>query len=133
MSEASPALDRLVALACRDPLFLGCAMADYQLTHDLDASGLAAWLGCSLGALSRLSLCRMPDDHSGRFTDDILKIARFASCNPDRLLQLLREVLVLRGLGRGVPESRAGLLAAARDRKREGGGGPPPPERRRNK
>jgi hypothetical protein len=129
MSRAAQALDLLVAMARRDPLFLGCGLAQYQLTHNLDAASLAAWLGCGRSALSRLSLCRMPDDRSGRFPDDIIKIARFASCDPDRLMHLLREVFVLGTLEGGSLGDRAGLLAAARDRRREGPGAPAKPER----
>ena len=126
MSER--ALDRLVTLARRDPLFVGFALAEYQVAHDLDTAGLAAWLGCGQDALSRLSLCRMPDDRSDRFPDDVSKIARFAPCAPDRLMNLLREVLALDALGREDSDSGLGLLAAARDRKRVGEGGPPGPK-----
>jgi hypothetical protein len=100
-SPSAPARDRLVAMARRDPQFVGFALARYQQAHHLDAARLAAWLGCSQGALSRLSLCRLPGDRIEQSSDDVVKIARFAPCNPDSLAHLLREVPARGAVGRG--------------------------------
>jgi hypothetical protein len=100
-NPSAPARDHLVALARRDPQFIGSALAKYQQEHDLDAARLAAWLGCGQDALLRLSLCRLPGDRIERSPDELLKIARFAPCNPDSLAHLLREVSTLGALEPG--------------------------------
>jgi hypothetical protein len=90
MKAPARATERLVELARQDPQFLGCALSRYQQAQDLNAAQLAAWLGCGPGGLTRLSLCRAPDQRSAGFAADVLRIARFAACNPDRLMRVLR-------------------------------------------
>ena len=45
-------LARLGARAETDPFFVAFALARYQALTGLDAAGLAAWLGCSLHAMT---------------------------------------------------------------------------------
>jgi hypothetical protein len=110
------ARERLVARARQDRFFLGWALAEYKAAHGLDERQLAARLECRLDALGRLSLCRLPDDLGDRFQEDIASIAGFVSCNPDGLIQLVREVAALDALRREGAGSSA-LLMAARDKK----------------
>jgi hypothetical protein len=121
MAETPPANDsawqRLVAKVERDPLFLGSALFFYRDTHGLAEEDLAARLECSSSALRRLTLCRLPESQLPRFRDDIRHIAAFASCNPDRLIELVREVLGLWALKGEAAEDDRSLLLAARDRK----------------
>jgi hypothetical protein len=86
-------------------------MADQQL---------AQWLKCSESDLAQLSLCRLPDDKKSEYQQDVRKIAAFATCDPDRLVQLLREVASWEALQGGSRELAGGFLLAARDRKPEG-------------
>jgi hypothetical protein len=107
----------IVNRARKDTFFLGWALSIYQETHFIDAHQLAQWLECAPKALAKLALCRLPDDKSDKFQHDVKKIAKFGSCNADRLVQLLREVVSISSLRGEVIEDTSGLLMAARDRK----------------
>jgi hypothetical protein len=113
-------IQRLIELARKDTFFLGWALSAYQEIHSIDNHQLAQWLECNLKALDRLALCRLPDDKSSNFQDDIKKIAQFGRCNADRLVQLFREVVSILSLKGDVIEDTRGLLMAARDRKSDG-------------
>ena len=52
-----------------------------------------------------------------RFQQDVLQIAKFAPCNADRLIKLIREVAAFTALKGEAQEKSSGLLMAARDRK----------------
>jgi hypothetical protein len=108
---------RFVNIARKDTFFLGWALLVYQEAHSIDDHQLAQWLECSLKALDKLALCRLPDDKSGKFQHDVKQIAQFGPCNADRLVQLLREVVSISSLRGEVIEDAIGLLMAARDRK----------------
>jgi hypothetical protein len=108
---------RLVAKAREDAFFIGRALTVYQRLRDMDDQQLAQWLACSEPDLNRLALCRLPDDQQDRFQQDVRKVATFAACNPDRLIQLLREVSSWDTLQGGDRKLAAGLLLAARDHK----------------
>jgi hypothetical protein len=114
------ALRRLVERTRQDAFFVGRALSVYQRLHDLDDPQLAQWLGCSEPDLNRLALCRLPDDKKVGFQQDVRKIAAFAACDPDRLVQLLREVAAWDALQGNNQEVANGFLLAARDRKPEG-------------
>jgi hypothetical protein len=114
------ALRCLVDRARQDAFFVGRALAIYQRLHDMDDPQLAQRLECSVPDLNRLTLCRLPDDKKDSFPQDVRKIAAFAACDPDRLVQLLREVASWDAL-QGDSQARAnGFLLAARDRKPDG-------------
>jgi hypothetical protein len=93
---------------------------------------LAGVLECTPEALQRVALCRWPDDQGARFQEHVRQIASFASCNADRLVQILREVGALVSLGQGESgQATSGLLLAARDRRetrRRSGRGKKKPE-----
>ena len=110
---------RMVLRASDDVFFMGRALAEYRALHGMDDQKLGQRLQCTHEALARLALCRRPDDREAKFQDDVKRIAAFAPCNADRLVQLLREVAALGSLRkqRGKPPL-AGLLMAARDRRR---------------
>lgn len=111
------ALRRLVERARQDAFFVGRALAIYQKLHDLDDQQLARWLECSKDNFTRLALCRLPDDKKGGFQQDVRKIATFAACNPDKLVQLLRGAASWDALQGDSQELANGFLLAARDHK----------------
>ncbi len=113
------ALRRLVERARQDAFFVGWALGVYQKLHGLDDQQLAQWMKCSEQDLTRLALCRLPEGKS-KFQRDVKKIAAFAACNPDRLVQLLREAASWDSLQGDGQELGEGFLLAARDRKPEG-------------
>ncbi len=117
--------------ARRDPLFLGSFLSEYQEANGVDDLGLAALLQCPRKALSRLALCRCPDDRQPSFAQDIRTIAAFAPCSADALVQLLRQVAAMRALRERGTESTSSLLMAARDRHHDDQQGGRPPDRRR--
>ena len=119
MSESSTeAWRRLLSRSAQDPFFLGSALAAYRQIHGLSRKQLEERLHCPPASFDRLTLCRLPDDQTPRFKEDVRAIAVFADCDADRLVTLLREVAVLRALGDPKGESRDSMLMAARDRKR---------------
>jgi hypothetical protein len=123
LSRAHPkaeALRRLVDRARQDSFFVGRALAVYQRLHEMDDQQLAHWLKCSGPDLARLSLCRLPDDKKNEFRQEVRKIAAFAACDPDRLVEVLRGASAWEALQEGGEELVAGFLLAARDRKPEG-------------
>ena len=111
------ALRRLVERIRRDAFFIGRALAVYQQLHGLDDQQLAQWLECSTDNLIRLALCRLPDDKSDGFQQDVRKIAAFAACNPDRLVQVLREAASWDAFQGDSQDPAHGFLLAARDHK----------------
>jgi hypothetical protein len=108
---------RLVERAREDAFFVGRALAVYQKLNDLGDQQLAQWLECSKTDFTRLALCRLPGDRENGFQQNVRKIAAFAVCNPDRLVQLLREVASWEALQEESTELADGFLLAARDRK----------------
>ena len=118
-SLKAEALSRLVERTRRDAFFVGRALAVYQKLHGLDDQHMAQWMECSEDDLARLALCRLPDDKKDGFQQDVRKIAAFAACNPDRLVQVLREAASWDALQEGGQELTNGFLLAARDHKPE--------------
>ena len=111
------ALRRLVERARQDAFFIGRALAVYQQLHGLDDQQLAQWLECSEADLNRLALCRLPDDKSDGVQRGVRKIAAFAACNPDRLVQVLREATAWDAFQGDSQDPAHGFLLAARDHK----------------
>ena len=105
----------MVGRARHDAFFLGRMLSEYQEANGLDDRALAAALKCTPHALSRLILCRCPDDRAVAFAEQVQTIAAFAACSADALMQVLRHVAAMRAL-RAQGESGRGLLLAARDR-----------------
>ena len=119
-SLKAEALSRLVERARQDAFFVGRALAIYQKLHGLDDQHMAQWLECSEDDLARLALCRLPDDKKDGFQQDVRKIAAFAACNPDRLVQVLRGAASWDALQEDGQELSDGFLLAARDHKPDG-------------
>jgi hypothetical protein len=118
------ALRRAVELAAENPFFLASALEAYRSFNSLDDAALAAHLGCSLGDLPRLALCRRPGLDPTMFRKEVEHIASYGSVQAERLAQLIREVESLEALQSaersGATTSGQGLLMAARDRADEG-------------
>lgn len=127
MAESGdPGLRWLARRASTDAFFLGKAFAEYEAMHGIDDRKLAKMLQCTIETVARLALCRRPDDQAAKFRQEAQRIATFASCNAERLVQLLREVAAVASLREeGSEASSQGLLMAARDRRSSG----KPPER----
>jgi len=101
------------------PFFLGRDLYQFRAHRGIDETNLACFLGCLPELLPKVALCRRPDPDSPRFQSDVHRIADAFGLQADRLVQLVREVDVLKTLGEAAPtaeeaESR-GLLLAARD------------------
>jgi hypothetical protein len=112
----SEALRRIIERSHTDSFFLGWAFEKYEASNSWNDQQLADWLQCPLEALSSLSLCRRPQDNKVEFHKDVQKIAKFGTCNVDRLIQLLREVTSLSSLQDASNDTGSGFLMAARDR-----------------
>jgi hypothetical protein len=117
--------DPLEALGRRaetEPFFLAWLLAAYADSECLDDTGLAAALGCPVGELVMLRLCRAPRSDSAEFWDDVTRLADHFGIEPARLAQVVKRGRVVRRFQAVGGESAGGLLAA-RDRDPE-----PPPE-----
>ena len=106
----------LVSKALDDTFFLGWALNEHKKNHNVNKKQLALWLECSPENLNRLALCRFPNDESEYFHRDVQQIADYTSCNPDRLMLLIREVSAVASLKEKGGKVSNGLLMAARDR-----------------
>jgi hypothetical protein len=110
-------LERLAERVGSDPFFLAAAISAYQRGSQVDDQSLATKLGCPLGVLARLRLCRMPASVAPGFWRDIQMIADHFSINPDELADVVRlgqSIVQLQAAhdSKGEP---AGFLMAARD------------------
>ena len=108
----------LVNRTLDDSFFLGWALNQYKKANKLNDKQLGNWLECSPDNIKKLGLCRFPDDNSENFQQDVIRIAKYVSCNPDKLIILVREVASVESLKMNSEESSDGFLMAARDRKR---------------
>lgn len=117
VESGNPGLRCFARRASTDAFFLGRALAEFQVLHRIDDPKLAELLQCTIEALNRLALCRRPNDQTPEFREEVQRIAMFATCNAERLVQLLREVAAVASLREERNEaSSQGLLMAARDR-----------------
>jgi hypothetical protein len=104
----------------KDPFFLAHPLESYKELHGIQDLDLEAFLGCDSKALTRLALCRRPDDGENRFQEKVKKIAEYAPCSADKLMSLLREVAAFSSLREDAAvQTGMGLLMAARDRRRK--------------
>jgi hypothetical protein len=119
--------DPLASLAARaegDPFFLGWVLAAHARSEGLDDAGLAAALGCPVGELTMLRLCRTPRTEPPGFWEDVTRIAGRFGIDPQRLARAVKRGRVVRRLqgdsGRSrIPARPGGSLMAARDRELE--------------
>src|SRR5437867_11215769 len=93
MAESrDPGLRWFARRASTDAFFLGRALAEYQAMRGIDDRKIAKMLQCTIEALSRLAVCRRPNDQSAKFREEVQRVATFAPCNADQRVQLLRDV-----------------------------------------
>jgi hypothetical protein len=115
-------LEALVARAQGEPFFLASVLAAYARSEGLDDAGLAAALGCPVGELPMLRLCRAPRTDPDEFWEDVTRVAERFGIDPGRLAEAVKAGRVaLRFQAPGPAEG--GFLIAARDRE------PEPPEK----
>jgi hypothetical protein len=98
-----------------DPFFLASALREYAQSENLDESGLATVLGCSVELLTLVAICRRPHPEPGRFQRDIDLIAARFDVRAGALAEIVRRAEVIAAMRRGIPTER-GLLIAARER-----------------
>jgi hypothetical protein len=122
--------DPLEALARRaegEPFFLASVLAAFARSEGLDEAGLAAWLGCLVGELVMVRLCRAPRTDPAEFREDLGRIAERFGLDRRRLAEAVKRGVVVARL-REAPAGGGGLLAA-RDREEappeEGAAGQP--------
>jgi hypothetical protein len=113
-------LERFARRAEAEPFFLAPLLAAYAHSEGLDDPGLAAALGCPVGELIMLRLCRAPRTDSREFWEDIRRVAEHFGIEPQRLAAVVKRGRVVRRFQAG---GAGGSLLAARDREPE-----PPPE-----
>jgi hypothetical protein len=118
-ADSSP-LARAAGRAERDPFFVASALAGYRELAGMTNAELAAWLGGRSGTITRLALCRRPDEDSAMYGDDVKRIASYAGVDAGRLATLLRAAANLEAMRAGSPAS----LLAARDRGQDEGPNP---------
>lgn len=129
MTQDATNKSKLTGLARRlqsDPRFMACALAVYREQEGLEEEELAQALGIMPEMLSRLALCKRPDDRSPEFAAQVREIADYTLADEAQLASLLRQISGLEKLARresGVAEESeaaeplmTGLLAVARDR-----------------
>jgi hypothetical protein len=110
----SDSLDALARRAEGEPFFLASVLAAYARSEGLpDDAGLAAALGCRVGDLAMLRLCRAPRSDAQEFRDDIARIAERFHLEPEHLGEVVKRGLVVRRLQSAPPAG--GFLMAARD------------------
>jgi hypothetical protein len=118
----SDPLEALAARAEGDPFFLAWSLAAYARSEGLDDTGLAGDLGCPVGELVMLRLCRAPRPESEEFWNDVTRIAERFGISPERLAGAVKRGRVIRRLQGAGPAGS--FLLAARDRDPE-----PPPDK----
>ena len=105
--------------ASQHPFFLAADLEQFRVHRGIQETDLARFLGCSPEVLPKVALCRRPDPESPRFRSDTHRIANFFDLQTDHLVQLIREVDVLKALREASPaaeqEVARGFLVAARD------------------
>ncbi|HXG11753.1 MAG TPA: hypothetical protein VNK04_18505 [Gemmataceae bacterium] len=116
-------LERLAARVASEPFFLAAVLAAYAQSEGLDDAGLAAVLGCPVGELVMVRLCRAPRDEPSAFWEDVTCIAERFGMEPQRLAEVVKRGRVILRL-RAAPAADH-FLSAARDREVEPPDQPP--------
>lgn len=129
MTQDATNKSRLTRLARRlqsDPRFMAYALAVYCEQEGIDEEELAQVLGIMPEMMSRLALCKRPDDRSPEFAAQAREIADYTLADESQLANLLRQISGLEKLAQRGPAAidenevaeplMTGLLAVARDR-----------------
>ncbi len=109
-------IDRLARRVEDDEYFLASALGTFARSENMDETGLASLLGCTVGAMSALRLCRRPHPDPARFREDIDRIAARFNVNADKLAEVVRRSDALLAMRRWADTATSGLMMAARDR-----------------
>ena len=112
----SDPLADLAAKAAGDPFFLGSLLAEYAKVEGLTDDQLAAQLGCPVGSLTMIRLCRAPRPDPDGFRADVERVAERFGADAGKLAAVVRQVegtVRLRQAGPAAAE--AGYFLAARD------------------
>jgi hypothetical protein len=119
-------LEPLARRAEDEPFFLASVLAAFARSEGLNDPGLAAHLGCRVGDLVMVRLCRAPSSEPGDFREDVEAIAERFGLDAGRLAEAVKRGRVVARLQQARPDG--GSLLAARDREQQGpaDGGPPP-------
>ncbi len=126
--EAFAALASLARRLRNDPRYMSYVLAVYQKQESLMDDDLARELGTLPLLVLRLAVCKRPDSSSAQFAEQVRELADYALIDEAQLAGVLRQVEVIEkltgrpavlntmSLEKETGHSRAGLLAAARDR-----------------
>lgn len=107
------------ARAIERRFFLASALSAFQEFSQMDDGGLARYLGCPIGSLTLLRLCRRPDVAAPQFQHDVRWIGERFDIDAIALVRLLREVASVEAMrASGDDQRSAGFLMAARDKRR---------------
>ena len=101
--------------------FLASALAAFAQARGWDDAALAAHLGCPVGALTDLRLCRAPREDAAGFREDLEAVVARFPADVVRLAEVVRNSRVAWRLQEMAQPADAGHLLAARD-------ADPPPE-----
>ena len=108
-------LFHLAADAEGDAFFLAGLLAAFARSEEMDDDALAAHLGCPVGELSRLKLCRAPHAEPDRLRQEVGRLAEHFGVREAALREaVLRGRVILR-----LREDGESMLMAARDRGQE--------------
>lgn len=111
-------LETMALWAEEEPFFLASALAAYARSEGLDAPGVAAALGCPVGDLAMLRLCRTPRTEPTEFWEDVTCIATRFGIDPQLLAGVVKRGQVVRRVLEPGPGTARPLMAA-RDREDE--------------
>jgi hypothetical protein len=94
LTMTSDPMDHLARRVANARFFLASVLTTYQQRHGLDDAELAAQLGCPVGVLTLLRLCRRPGGATPRRTteEDVRVISERFAIDPDALARIVREV-----------------------------------------
>ena len=110
----------LAARRARDrEFYLASALREYQTLRQIDDATLAKQLGCDLGTLDQVRLCRRPGPESHTFRTEVQAIAQRFGVTALALVQVLREVSSLEAMRSAEESETPAVLIAARDRKQQ--------------
>jgi hypothetical protein len=114
----SSPLERFARRMQADAFYLAVPLARYAMSHRLNDEDLAAELGCEVGVLTHLRLCRSPDPMPPYFWNDIERVAGHFHLDAEKLAEVVRfgQALSLPAPPREVvADQQPGYLMAARD------------------
>ena len=84
----STQLDRLARRVMQDAFFLAAPLARFAESQQMNDDTLAKYLGCDVGTLIHLRLCRNPDPDPPHFWGDVERIAARFQVDSDTLAEL---------------------------------------------